>query len=56
MRRRAFILIDKLMLRRVKELKEKLSSKKDQSIKPDISIDANSPEDLIKKAGEINMN
>ena len=49
-------IIDELMLRSVKELKEKLSSQKgipDKSTIPSIS---NAQEDLIKKSKEINMN
>ena len=49
-------IIDELMLRSVKELKEKLSSQKgipDKSTTPSIS---DAQEDLIKKSKEINMN
>jgi site-specific recombinase XerD len=49
-------IIDELMLRSVKELKEKLLSKKgitDNPITPSIS---DAQEELIKKSKEINMN
>ena len=49
-------IIDELMLRNVKELKEKLSTKKDPSNKSDFSVDTSDREDLIKKAREISRN
>jgi len=49
-------IIDELMLRNVKELKEKLSTKKELPTKPDASIDTSALNDLIKKAREISKN
>ncbi len=49
-------IIDELMLRNVKELKEKLSSKKDASEISKLSIDDSAQADLIKKAGEMSKN
>jgi len=49
-------IIDELMLRNVKELKEKLSTKKELLTKPDASIDTRALDDLIKKAREISKN
>jgi hypothetical protein len=44
------------MLRNVKELKEKLSPKKDMTDKTEFSVDANALAELIKKSKETNMN
>lgn len=49
-------IIDELMLRSVKELKEKLSSKKGITDKSSISPNSDAQDDLIKKSKEINMN
>ena len=49
-------IIDELMLRNVKELKEKLAIKKDSPSQPESAFDRSAQEDLIKKAREVGRN
>jgi len=49
-------IIDELMLRNVKELKEKLAIKKDSPAQPESAFDRSAQEDLIKKAREVGRN
>ena len=49
-------IIDELMLRNVKELKDKLSSQKDAPVISSLQIDNSAQADLVKKAGEMSKN
>jgi integrase len=49
-------IIDELMLRNVKELKDKLSSQKDAPVISSLHIDNSAQADLVKKAGEMSKN
>jgi hypothetical protein len=49
-------IIDELKIRNFKELKEKLLSKKNLSVKSMFSINSDAQEDLIRKSKEIIMN